>query len=133
LQKIEIFREKSAILIGRHQGRIWYARLRHPGEGGPASVEFDWKWALAREERYGDVIGFYHTHPAGSRTPSARDLRTMRAWVSCLGKSLVCVIESGTALAAYLFGTDEDHGSPLAEIQRFPRHIIIGVDMKRET
>jgi hypothetical protein len=51
----------------------------------------------------------------------------MRAWVSCFGKPLLCVIESGEALNAYLYKSDEDTGQPLAEVQRFPRKAIVGV------
>ena len=55
--------EECAILIGWRQGRIWYGRLRQRHEGQPASVEFDWAWVWERDERHGDVTGFYHTHP----------------------------------------------------------------------
>jgi len=121
------FIEKSAILTGQCRGRICYVRLRQFCSGGPASVEFDWAYVLEREERYGDILGFYHTHPAGLIRPSDRDVRTMRAWVSCLGKPLICVIESDATLTAYMFETDEDDGFSLTEIQRFPRNIMIGV------
>jgi hypothetical protein len=93
--------------------------------GQPASVEFDWNWALEREERRGDVLGFYHTHPAGLVTPSWRDIKTMQAWVTCLGKPLLCLIKRDSTLAAYLFQTDEDEGCRLAEAQQFPRSVII--------
>lgn len=78
--------EEIAVLIGQRRGHVWYGRLRQRQVGEPASVEFDWAWVLEREERQGDVIGFYHTHPSGLTTPSERDLRTMRAWAGCFGK-----------------------------------------------
>jgi len=99
--------EEVAVLVGQRKGHIWHARLRQRRMGGPASVEFDWAWVLEREEHQGDVVGFYHTHPAGQTAPSERDVRTMRAWVCCFGKPLLCLIESGTTLAAYVFATDE--------------------------
>jgi proteasome lid subunit RPN8/RPN11 len=133
IAQIEKFHEQCAILTGQHRGHIWYGRLRQFQSGEPASVEFDWAWVLKREEHYGDVLGFYHTHPAGLTTPSGRDVRTMHAWVSCLGKSLICVIESNSNVTAYIFETDEDDGSPLAEIQRFPRNVIVGVNLIRDT
>jgi proteasome lid subunit RPN8/RPN11 len=119
--------EISYVLIGQRRGRIWHGRLRQRQTGQPASVEFDWNWVLEREERQGDVLGFYHTHPAGAATPSARDVRTMRAWVSCLGKPLLCVIESDDALAAHLFATDEGRGQVLEEVERFPRNVVVAV------
>jgi hypothetical protein len=119
--------EESAVLIGHRRGRIWHGRLRQRQVGSPASVEFDWDWVLRREERSRDVLGFYHTHPAGIATPSQRDVRTMRAWVSCLGKPLLCIIESGGGLAAYVFRTDADDGELLHEVERFPRQVIVGI------
>ena len=116
------------VLVGQRQGRIWYGRLRQRQAGQLASVEFDWDWVLGREERYGDVLGFYHTHPAGMAAPSDRDLRTMRAWVSCLGKPLLCLIQAGGTLTAYAFATDEDDGRPLVEVERFPRNAIVAVE-----
>jgi hypothetical protein len=103
--------------------------LRQRQQGGPSSVEFDWSWALDREERYGDIVGFYHTHPAGTAAPSDRDMRTMRAWVGCLGKPLLCIIGADGSLAGYRFASDEDGGQPVAEVERFPRHVIVAVEL----
>jgi len=52
----------------------------------------------------------------------------MRGWVCCFGKPLLCVIESGDVLAAYLFQTDEDDGEPVDEVQRFPRNALVAVE-----
>jgi hypothetical protein len=120
--------EESAILVGYRRGPIWYGRLRRGQQGEPASVEFDWSWVLDRDERYGDVVGFYHTHPAGAATPSDRDVRTLRAWVGCLGKPLLCIIQGDVSLAAYRFASDEDDGQPVAEVERFPRNVIVAVE-----
>ena len=117
--------EASAALIGRCSSGGWSGELVGRQFGDPASVEFDWAWVLAREEEDGDVIGFYHTHPAGSAGPSQRDVRTMRAWVSCFGKPLLCLIEGGTELAAYLFETDEDDGQPVPWVQRSGDEIAV--------
>jgi hypothetical protein len=114
------------IITGQRRGRLWYGRLQQRQVGQPASVEFDWAWVLDREERRGDILGFYHTHPDGLITPSQRDIKTMRAWVTCMGKPLLCVINSNAVLTAYCFQTDEDQGQSLAEVQRFPRNLLIG-------
>jgi predicted nucleotidyltransferase len=107
--------EVCAVLVGQRTDHDWSGSLRQLQEGRPASARFDWAWVLAREEDEGDVIGFYHTHPGGAAAPSQRDLRTMRAWVTCFGKPLLCLIEGGAGLAAYLFETDEDDGQKLPE------------------
>jgi proteasome lid subunit RPN8/RPN11 len=101
--------ERCWVLIGRQEGgHTWRFRRRCPSFGGPASVEASWEWALEREERHGDVIGFFHTHPAGAGTqPSSRDVRTMLAWRSALGKPLLCVIAAGKAVEGFVF-TKED-------------------------
>ena len=120
--------EEYAVLVGQCRRGIWHGRLRQRQLGGPASVEFDWAWVMEREERYGDVAGFFHTHPTGLATPSQRDVRTMCAWVSCFGKPLLCLIESGEGSSAYLFETDEDTGQRVTQVERFPRNIVVAVE-----
>ena len=124
----EHINEECAVVVGHCRRGIWYGRLRQRQMGNPTSVEFDWAWVMEREERCGDVAGFYHTHPQGLATPSQRDLRTMRAWVSCFGKPLLCLIESGDRLSASLFATDEDDGQAFGQVERFPRNIVVAVE-----
>jgi len=99
-----------------------------PTRGRPAEVEFDAAWVLAREERRGDVIGFYHTHPSGRPLPSERDLRTMLAWTSAFGKPLLCLIESTEGLAAFRFDDDESPAVWLKACELFPRGVVIAWD-----
>lgn len=122
--------EESGVLIGSRRGAIWLGRLCERRQGEASSVEFDWSWVLDREERRGDVIGFWHTHPFGLAGPSRRDHRTMRAWVDCLGKPLLCLIEVPGRIAAYLYGIDEGAGRPLAEAERFERARVVVVERK---
>lgn len=111
------------VLVGERRGDLWVGRLRELREGKPTSVAFDWDWVLAREERHGDVVGFFHTHPGGPPLPSTRDVRTMRAWVDCFGKPLLCVIESAGKLAGYVFS--EESRLPVAQIARFRRGLLV--------
>jgi len=122
--------ERSGVLTGRCQAGAWRLRLRRPTSGGPAWVELDWTWALQREETGGDVMGFYHTHPGMSTAPSSRDLGTMRAWVSCFGKPLLCVIEADRSLAAYLFESDEDDGRPLPWVEKHGQWLAASMQAK---
>ncbi len=113
-------RERCWILIGECRRGVWRVRRRRPAVGTPGTVDLDWRWSLAREERCGDVVGFWHTHPPGAGVaPSARDVRTLRAWCGAFGKPLLCVIGDGVTLAAYVFEDDEDDGVEV----RAPRHV----------
>src|SRR4051812_45651545 len=95
--------EECWTLLGERRGRVWRMRRTRYRAAAPASVEADAAWTLAREERVGDVVGFLHTHPMGGVRPSRRDVRTMRAWCDCLGKPLLCLIRTPTAVVAYRF------------------------------
>jgi proteasome lid subunit RPN8/RPN11 len=120
--------EQCWTLVGARRGRIWYGRLVDHREGAKASVQFDGLGVLRREERRRDVIGFLHTHPDGPPRPSARDIRTMRAWCSSFGKPLLCAIASPLGLAAFQFVDDRSHGVPMMSVEVFPRGVLIGVD-----
>ena len=121
--------ERCWTLVGRRQGRFWYARRMRPTRGEPASVEFDAAWVLQREESKGDVVGFYHTPPSGSPDPRQRDLKTMRAWAGSFGKPLLCLIESDRELAAYRFDDDQSDGMKIADCELLPRGIVIAFDV----
>lgn len=97
--------EQCWVLTGVQNGvTSWRFRRRQRSTGQIASVEAAWDWALRREERFGDVIGFFHTHPRGfGAKPSATDIRTMNAWCSALGKPLLCVITAGKTLNGFVF------------------------------
>jgi hypothetical protein len=124
--------EECWTLLGNRRGRIWRARGVRYVTGQPASVEADGAWALAREEASGDVVGFLHTHPMGGTTPSTRDVRTMRAWTDALGKPLLCLIQAPTSLAGYVFEDAGSSGTPLRDVERFARGLIIGVEHGRQ-
>ena len=120
--------EQCWTLLGERRGRVWLCRRVRRTSGERAAVQFDGLWALQREEARGDVVGFLHTHPDGPAAPSARDVRTMRAWCLAFGKPLLCLIESPGGLCGYRFDGDESAGEPLAIVQAFPRGAVIGVD-----
>ena len=87
-EEVEVF----SLMVGEAVGDLWHARMIFDTTGSRATVSFDAEQVLQREERYGDVLGFYHTHPDMPADPSFQDIRTMGAWVDCLGKSLLCLI-----------------------------------------
>ena len=124
--------EHCWVLIGRQTGALWHARRDQFVTGEPASVEFDAQWVLSREEQYGDVVGFYHTHPGGRPTPSERDRQTMQAWVGAFGKSLLCLIESSGDVAAYRYDDAAATATPLAACLRGAGETVLVYDPKSQ-
>ena len=120
--------EEYWTLVGNRRGPIWYARRIDHRMGEAANVRFDGLGVLRREESRRDVLGFFHTHPDGQPVPSARDVRTMRAWCSAFGKPLWCVIASPAGLAGFRFQDDSSSGVVFARVEVFPRGVIIGVE-----
>jgi proteasome lid subunit RPN8/RPN11 len=120
--------EQCWTLLGERRGRVWHCRRVRRTIGERTSVQFDGPWALNREEKHGDVIGFLHTHPDGPDSPSDRDVRTMRAWCLAFGKPLLCVIAGPDGLRGYRFDDDESKGERLEVVEAFPRGVMIGVD-----
>lgn len=120
--------EQCWTLVGSLRSDIWHVRRVRCAAGQPASVTFDGAWVLKREEQHGDVQGFYHTHPSGTPRPSDRDVRTMRAWSSALGKPLLCVIDSPEGVAAFRFDCNERPAIRVERLQAFPRGVLVVVE-----
>jgi hypothetical protein len=116
--------ERCWTLLGHREAGsgTWRVRLNHLVEGEQTRVEADWSWTMCREENQEDVMGFFHTHPDGfGAQPSRRDIRTMQAWCSALGKPLLCLIaeESEPGIPrGYVFSGDEHPGQPVALVSR---------------
>ena len=70
-------------------------------------VEFDHEEVFAREDKYHDIVGFYHTHRAGLDCMSQTDVHTMKQWVNCLGKSLICIIETEDNISGWVFSKSD--------------------------
>lgn len=120
--------EDCWVLVGERRGRVWHARRTGRRRGRSAEVEFDAGWVLKREETRGDVVGFLHTHPNAKSRPSRRDAQTMRAWVSCFGQPLLCLIDGTDGLWGYRFDDEDSQGQPLMLVESFRRGIVIGVE-----
>ena len=124
--------EQCWTLVGRRRGRVWHGRRVRHSTGETASVRFDGLWVLRREEKRRDVLGFFHTHPHGPPTPSARDIRTMRAGCSAFGKPLLCLIASPEGLKGYRFDNDQSKGKELERLQVLPRGVVRGFEAHGE-
>ena len=120
--------EQCWTLLGERRGRVWLCRRVQPTQGERTSVQFDGARVLEREEKYGDVVGFLHTHPDGPAGPSERDVRTMRAWCSAFGKPLLCLIAGPDGLRGFRFADGESPGRQLELVTTFRRGVVIGVD-----
>lgn len=73
------------------------------GQSSPVAVEFDYREVYRLEDRTGNVVGMFHTHPDHLLEMSRTDVTTMRGWVKALGKPLLCVIVAGGRAAAWQF------------------------------
>ena len=131
--------ERCWTLLGsRDSGSgTWRIGFHHVVLGEPARVEADWSWTLTREETQGDVMGFYHTHPPGfGAQPSQRDIRTMQAWCSALGKPLLCLIAEDREPRipkGYVFESDEHQGQPVDSLTPGESGIYIVKESQRGT
>jgi proteasome lid subunit RPN8/RPN11 len=110
--------EHCWILVGTRRGNVWKLRKVRRTVGTRVEVDFDALWVLRREEETGDVFGFFHTHPDGSMVPSSRDERTMRAWVSALGKPLWCLIHGSLGVGAWLYDDEGRRGGGVDRLTR---------------
>lgn len=99
--------EQYQCLIGGIAGRYWWGVAHWDTEGRPSGVDFDPNIVLQRENEYGDVVGFYHTHPHMSSSPSSIDYRAMGGWTVCFGRPLACLIKGVDGLKAHWFIDDE--------------------------
>jgi proteasome lid subunit RPN8/RPN11 len=102
--------EHAWTLVGLRAQSSWRVRRLRRCSGSPATVTANGAWTLAREEKHGDVAGFFHTHPHGPLAPSQRDLRTFRAWCDALGKPLLCVIATPRDIGAWIFMSRRSRG-----------------------
>jgi proteasome lid subunit RPN8/RPN11 len=119
--------EECWVLVGERRGNIWHGRLLNRVVGKPATVEFDGPAVLAREEQFGDVIGFLHTHPDCDANLSQRDIDTMQAWTSAFGKPLLCLIEGTNGLRAYRFDDSDSQGATI-RVERFQNEWLVATD-----
>lgn len=100
--------ERFFLLTGKWLSRrMWVAKAIMPNQGTPVSVAFNANHVVSRESIYGDVLGFYHTHPQMQATPSSTDYKTMNAWRNCLGKDLICLIDGVNGLKTYYWLGDD--------------------------
>jgi hypothetical protein len=121
-------KETAYVLVGERQGSIWLAKMVWRTRGTETSVLFDGNKVLSREETHGDIIGFYHSHPEGLTTPSARDDATMSAWCFCFGKPLLCAISTRTrGVRAWVYGATEMSRVDVADVSIFNGKLLVAV------
>ena len=96
--------EEYLLVVGKRIGNSFIGHGLFPKSGSPSRVAFSYDEVVKREDKYGDVIGFFHTHPSFYSNPSSIDDRTMDGWVNCLGRPLLCAIKgiNGTHFYWYL-------------------------------
>ena len=109
MKKFPEYNEHCWVILGQLIGACWFGRLVYLTEGEPSEVEFNAEQILERDFRKRDVIGFVHTHPNSQALPSATDQGTMHAWVTALGKPLVCGIHGNDGLKSFVYAEDESN------------------------
>jgi len=82
------FFEKCWFIFGFRIKNIFIGIIIKHSDGTAGAVDFDWE-KIYNSKR---LIGFFHTHPSGMMHYSDIDNRTMKAWVSCLWRDLICGI-----------------------------------------
>lgn len=55
-----------------------------------------------RETKFGDIVGFFHTHPPDAKYISSTDIETARAYSEYFGKRILMVIEVGKWLGGWI-------------------------------
>lgn len=101
------FKEACWFVYGLRIKDLYLGILVKQSTGGPASVDFDWQRAF-KHRKY--LVGFFHTHPEGVHELSQIDHRTMRGWVTSLGKPLICGMkENGQTQMYYYKKTPAGH------------------------
>jgi len=89
--------ERLWVLVGKRQGSIYVCTTHQDtfAVGTPGSVDVVRPWVYNRQDRYHDVVGFYHEHPSGMPVPSSIDDDAMETWVQTEGRDLLCAIAYG--------------------------------------
>lgn len=99
--------EEYYAICGKRHNNIFGGLLLDYHKGEMVEVSFNYEKIYELEDAKHNVLGFYHTHPCGCSDYSDTDVRTMSAWVTCLGKSLLCLVESDT-LRGWFFAKNGD-------------------------
>lgn len=94
------FKEACWFVYGLRIKDLYLGILVKQSTGGPASVDFDWQRAF-KHRKY--LVGFFHTHPEGVHELSQIDHRTMRGWVTSLGKPLICGMKENGQTQMYYY------------------------------
>lgn len=117
--------ERYMLLLGENEGYFWWGRGDDKTTGIIGQVKFDANYVINQDEVYENVIGFYHTHPGMGASPSDRDHRTMKAWVCCLGKPLICIIKGCDGVRAWLYRDDESAPWECRQVKKF-KSLFVG-------
>ncbi|MBI4863038.1 MAG: Mov34/MPN/PAD-1 family protein [Candidatus Riflebacteria bacterium] len=94
--------EVGWVLVGFQDDDLVVARRVMQASGAATSVRLDSARILSREEKQGDVVGFWHTHPAGLIRESGQDRETLGAFCRSFGKSLVSIVETDGSASGWV-------------------------------
>ena len=123
-----MIQEECWIIQGRTiLNKFWYGQLNFGtySQGGCASVPFDLDYVLNQK----NIIGFLHTHPFSSASPSWTDYQTMRGLCFTFGRPLLCIISGTDEYRNYWFLDDEQ--TPIESKVHYWRQWIYGFIPKK--
>src|SRR5437016_1653763 len=96
--------EQCWVLMGKRRRWYWYGKYDRYTVGVPSQVAFDPEYVWENRDR---IVGFIHTHPSFTASPSVTDDDTMAALVCAIGRPLVCCIKGIDGLRAHWYFDDE--------------------------
>ena len=83
------FGEECWFLFGIRIWKFSFGYFEYHSKGTSGGVDFD--WSKVYDSKF--LLGFYHTHPTAEVTNySPTDEKTMRGWVVCRWRDLICGI-----------------------------------------
>lgn len=114
LEPVDGFRETASVLLETwRKGYFSLVKksslLQDMGEESNVSLEERWGHAIEeREEKFGDVAGFWHTHPIDAEFISSVDTATARAFSYSYGKKMLMIIETDSGWRRSWFVSEND-------------------------
>lgn len=123
-ETIRNFRETASVLLEKFSlGAFSIVRavknMSNVGETFAVSLEGFSTQIYEREEKFGDFVGFIHSHPPGCEYISEQDLSAAQGYSFEMGKRILMIIETPSGWHQAWYVNDEGNHR-IAKILRLP-------------